>query len=185
MTALQLKKYRVHVAAWKKAREARGLPADDATRYELHRRTIGRACSSTDFTQAEFDKVLGALLAESAPADLDAQLVQIEQARIRGVKLRARMHLLSLHIGVDAGRESSYLRGISRNLFGTDEIERLSEEQLPKLIGVLERRCRQMHTPERVKDILKQSYDHAEELAAIASRVQWAEPKPPEGDNPF
>ncbi|QYM80249.1 hypothetical protein K0B96_06445 [Horticoccus luteus] len=185
MTAPQLKKYRVHVAAWMKARAARGLPADDATRYELHRRTIGRACSSRDFTQKEFDDVLGALLAESAPGDLDAQLGQIEQARLRLVKLTARMHFLSLHIGVDVGRESSYLRGIARNLFASDEIERLTDEQIPKLIGVLERRCRQMHTPERVKDIIKQSYDHAEKQAAIASRVQWAERKPPEGDNPF
>jgi hypothetical protein len=79
MNSAQLAKYHITKKQWADARKARGAAADQAALDTLQQRTIGRACSSKDFTQRDLDAMLGAFLAEARPGDLNAQLQQIDQ----------------------------------------------------------------------------------------------------------
>lgn len=142
MTTAQLTKYRVNLSKWRAARKAAGKPHDDVARYEMHRKAIGRACSSTEFTNHEFDMVLAVMAAEFAPADLNAQMRQQDQLDYRLQELRARVAQLAPSAGIERGADgvSAYFR---RFLNGR-HVDRLDERTLQKLVGMLERRGKQL-----------------------------------------
>jgi hypothetical protein len=78
MTKAQIYLYR---AEWSKARKAGGLKEHD--RHEIHIQVLGADKSSLDLTNAEFDKVLAAFRAVSAPYNLKPQLRAQEQPNTR------------------------------------------------------------------------------------------------------
>jgi hypothetical protein len=78
MTKPQIHLYR---AEWAKARKAGGLKEHD--RHEIHIQVLGVDKSSLDLTNAEFDKVLAAFRAISAPYSLKPQLRAQEQPNTR------------------------------------------------------------------------------------------------------
>lgn len=139
------------VGAWARARKALGLPAGDAERRALTRRACGHDKSHKHLYNAEFDKVLGLLRAESRPDDLNAQMRQIEQGENRKADLISRCWdacRVSLQ-GNDAEHTSSlcqrYMSGIAYKLAGRPiDIADLTERDLQKLLGVLDRRARQV-----------------------------------------
>lgn len=55
----------------------------EADRHRLHVQALGYSRSHTEFTNAEFDKVLGVFRALSRPASVDAQIRQQDQPRTR------------------------------------------------------------------------------------------------------
>ncbi len=144
MNTSQLAKYRCHLADWQKARRARSLACDDAARFALHKRVIGRACSSKDFTNAELDKVLAALLAESEPGNLNAQLKQIDQPDNRRASMQARCMAAGAKFitGNDAKhveiKTVAYLAGIAKRLGYGANWPLPEVGQLAKVMGVIE-----------------------------------------------
>lgn len=78
---------------WGKVRDhykAKGIDSKlcDAKRHELHEKALGQKKSSKAFTNADLDKVLAVFYAITRPADLAAQLKQLEQATERTRKLQ-------------------------------------------------------------------------------------------------
>ena len=69
---------------------------EETRRHEIHIRALGADKSHLDFTNADFDKVLAELRAISRPADLNAQLRQLNQQHYRllfGIrKLASELH---------------------------------------------------------------------------------------------
>jgi hypothetical protein len=167
MNDAQLRLYRYEASRWRDARRSRGQPAREEDRHSLHTRVLGRDKSSLQFTNAEFDKVLAAFRAESEPGNLDAQLALIDQPEHRATVIRGRLHLLSLYIGLKPGHESSYIAGIASKLFGIDQLIDLSDVQLAKLEGVLQRRVRQIHEPARVEEIFREAAEQGAKTLAI------------------
>lgn len=152
MNEAQIRKYRYLVAKWREARQDRGLPCDDAARYALHERKIGRACSSTAFTQKEFDDVIAALMAEIKPADLTEQMRQQEQEELRIGNLledcrRAVGDMWQLGDNGLAHHGEAYIAGTCRNI-AHKEPDKCSEEELRKVRGALQARVKRM----RAKD---------------------------------
>lgn len=147
MNARQLIKYRVTLAQWAKARRAAGKPCDDAARYELHRRCTGRACSSKEFSNAEFDKVLAAMSAEIDPAGFAEQMRIQESPELRLEEWRSRCHdALALIVGSDEAHRRNYLRAIVRQVsYGRcEDLAQLSERQTQVVMGILEKRVRSL-----------------------------------------
>lgn len=144
MNAAQIRHYRCLVRDWRLARVRRNLPAGDVERYALHRRALGYDKSSANFTQAEFDTVKGALLAESKPADLNAQIRQIEQPEERRKALIARSWAAmrsSLTYGSEAQFQraaQAYADSTAKRIHGKG-IDDLNEAQLAVVMGALER----------------------------------------------
>ena len=91
MNCAQLAKYHITKKHWADARKTRGAAADQAALDTLQLRTIGRACSSKDFTQRDLDAMLAAFLAETKPDDLNAQLKQLDQPEARRAALERRL----------------------------------------------------------------------------------------------
>jgi hypothetical protein len=110
--------------------------------------------------------VLAAYRAESEPGNLDAQLALIDQPEHRATLIRGRLHVLSLNIGIEPNRESGYVAGIARKLFGNDQLADLTDVQLAKLEGVLQRRIRQIHLPERCEAIFSDAAEHGAKFLA-------------------
>ena len=167
MTEAQVRLYRFEASRWREARRRHGRPAREEDRHSLHTRVLGRDKSSLDFTNADFDKVLAAFRAESEPGNLDAQLALIDQPEHRATLIRGRILTLSLHIGLNAGKESGYVAGIARRLFDTDQLADLSDVQLAKLEGVLQRRVRQLHDSARSEEIIREAAEHGAKFLAI------------------
>ncbi len=76
INAAQLRKYRVEWSLCRRALRAGGLTPEeaDATRHELHVKTLGVDISSTDLNDRQLDLLLGAFRAISQPANLQHQL---------------------------------------------------------------------------------------------------------------
>ena len=55
----------------------------EADRHELHARALGTDKSHRIFSNADFDRVLAQFRAVSRPTDVDAQLRQLRQVRMR------------------------------------------------------------------------------------------------------
>lgn len=176
MKLSQLPKYHVNRKKWEEARAARGLPHDEAALDALKLRKIGRVCSSKEFTQKELDAMLAAFLAEAEPADFDAQLAVQEQPTRRKSAVITRIGVLMLHLQIAPGRESSYVRGISKNVFGTDQYQHLEFEQLCQLEGIIVRRLLQLHDNERVEQIQIDAVEQAQRVAAIIDRPKAGQP---------
>jgi hypothetical protein len=126
MTAAQNKLY---WREWQAVRQAAPGSSTDMHRHALHIQALGRDMSMRDFTNADFDAVLGAFRAISRPADLDAQLRQIDQPRTRA------LHSIKRHPRL-------YAEDVCLDKFGTRDIEFLTAEQLQQLAMTLENRRR-------------------------------------------
>jgi Protein of unknown function (DUF1018) len=122
----------------------------DAKRHELHRKALGEMKSSKDFTNLDLDKVLGVFRAITQPANLNAQLRQLDQPEQRAAAALRRAQDLTVSLGiVDPGRENNYLRGIATKVFQNDDIFALSAEQLQQIIGMLYRRRKQLENAQQ------------------------------------
>jgi hypothetical protein len=145
MSPAQLTKYRVLLAQWRGVRKAAGKPHDDAARYALHERCIGRACSSKAFSNAEFDKVLAAMSAEIDPAGFAEQMRIQDSPDLRLEDFRNRCHdALAQIVGADQTHRRNYLRAIVRQVsYGrATDLAALSERQTQVVMGILEKRAR-------------------------------------------
>ena len=184
MNEAQVRLYRYEASRWRDARRRHGRQAREEDRHSLHTRVLGHDKSSLKFTNAEFDKVLAAFRAESEPGNLDAQLALIDQPEHRATLIRGRLATLSLYIGIQAGKESGYVAGIARRLFDTDQIADLSDVQLAKLEGVLQRRVRQIHDSARSEEIIQEAAAQGAKTLAIIHPPK-AETDPVDEEPPF
>src|SRR5690349_1327011 len=113
-------------AAGRRCRES-NLPAPD--RHALHIAALGADKSHVDFTNADFDKVLAQFRSISRPADVSAQLQQIDQPRRRLLwKIR--------HMA-----DTPYWQQIAQDKFGHANLDDLSTEQLTQLRNTLAARA--------------------------------------------
>ena len=114
-------------------------------RHELHRRALaGRDPSHRDFSNADFDAVLGEFRAWSRPGDVNAQL---RQARMSGTRatwkllnelvplLAVFMEGLEFERGLAAER---YVAAVCDDKFGTDDIRSLTPLQVTQLVTTIE-----------------------------------------------
>lgn len=96
----------------------------DAKRHELHQKALGYRKSSKDFTNAEFDKVLGVFRAITRPDDLSAQLRQMDQPELRMQEARSACLQLLVDLGIGKDHDASqgdfvrrqYLDGIVKKI---------------------------------------------------------------------
>jgi hypothetical protein len=147
MTSKQTILYWREFAAWKRAREARGLPVDTAARHALTVKALGYAKSSKALTNGEFDKVLMAFRAESKPDDLAGQIRLQEQAEDRRNNLLDELAHLALDLTdshhltfIDARRNrDKYLGTLSRSV-AKKPYEQCSERELAIMRGILTKR---------------------------------------------
>lgn len=172
MNAAQHQKY---LYEWGRARRwlrEHGYDAKraDAKRHAIHVAALGRDKSSWDLTNKEFDDVLAKFLALSEGDNLDAQLEIAEQAIRRAAATVNRIHVLQGHLKLKPGLESSYVQGISRRIFGTDQYQDLSDAQLAELEGVIMKRLRSLHPPERVAEIANAAKEWAAKAHEIVTR---------------
>ena len=150
MNRAQLSKYHVTKSQWAAARTARKMPADAAALAALQQRTIGRACSSTTFSQTDLDRMLAAFLAESKPDDLNAQINQIDQPMVRRLAMEKRLLAAGAKFitGNDAGhvqaRTINYVQGIVQNLGAAWNWPIYDEPLLAQVTGIMERRAAQV-----------------------------------------
>lgn len=71
----------------------------DADRHQLHVEALGKAKSSKDFTNHDFDLVLGVFRSISRPSSMTSQLRQIGQRRERMLyKIREHIRCLALYV---------------------------------------------------------------------------------------
>ena len=161
---------------------ARGIDPKqvDNKRHDLHRKALGHDKSSKDFTNANLDAVLAVFRGVYDASNFDAQMALQEQPELRVTILQARIQILRLSIGLTPGRESSYVAGIARKLFGTDQLGQLNSHQLGKLEGVLMQRVRQLHSPERVAEIQQEAVEHGTKMAGIVAPAVASK-----NENPF
>lgn len=124
MTKSQIAKY---WREWAAVKRKIGDEATDELRHELHTKALGQDKSSRQFTNADFDKVLGEFRVLSRPADLDAQLAQMNQHRKR-LLWRARSNVKMLGLYMDDPR--AYARHILAQRFHTERIEDLSSQPI-------------------------------------------------------
>lgn len=148
----------------------------DAKRHALHRKAFGCDKSSKDFTNADLDKVIAVFRAVWDGGNLDAQIEQIEQPQKRRGAALSRINVLKMYLRVKNGLEGSYVGGISRKLFGTDQYQNLDDVKIAQLEGVIVRRLLQIHSAERVEQIRA---DAAEQEAWVTSLVKKSEDNVP------
>ena len=150
MNSAQIAKYHITKKQWVDARKARGAAADQAALDTLQLRTIGRACSSKDFTQRDLDAMLAAFLAETKPDDLNAQLKQLDQPEARRAALERRLFAAGrTFITRDRPEQTewaiiAYVRGIVENLRQPYAWPIVDEALLGKVTGIMERRAEQV-----------------------------------------
>lgn len=148
-------------------------------RHALTKKALGFDKSSKDFSNAELDRVLAVISAEAAPADFNAQMRLQDMPEKRFMLLLSRVRGLSKHVGLKPGLESAYVDGIARRMFQVQGYDKLTEQQLAVIEGVLRRRLRQLKlTVEQIAEIEREVADHAEEMTAIGSRAIPARPAP-------
>lgn len=149
MTPAQTAKY---FGEWGRVRDvlkARGQPCGDVERHKLHLKALGVRKSSKDFTNADLDKVLAAFYAITRPADLKAQLQQLDQAQHRHSDLLERARDLAAQCVSKPGLEGRYLDGMSERVFHVAKYHLLDERRLAQLCGILRRRIAQLQRGQR------------------------------------
>jgi hypothetical protein len=114
--------------------KANGLPAPD--RHALHVAALGADKSHKGFSNDDFDKVLAAFRAVSRPADVGAQLRQLDQPRVRLVHR------------ITHSAPAPYWQKIARDKFGTDDLGALDADQLTQLRNTLSSRTRGRSRPQ-------------------------------------
>lgn len=140
MTAKQNSLYWREFGAVVRYCRANGLAAPD--RHALHVAALGADSSHLDFSNEDFDRVLGEFRAASRPADLVAQMRQLNQPRIR------------LEHAINAlAPAAEYWAKIARDKFGTDDLDDLSLEQLMQLRNTLADRRRASQRRERANHV--------------------------------
>lgn len=104
-TALYWREWSAAKLALMSGRETWTKLEETMRRHAIHLETLGTDKSSRDFTNTDFDQILGAFRAISRPGDLNAQLRQI-----RGAHRRAEWALdrLMRKLGVDR----NYVQGV-------------------------------------------------------------------------
>lgn len=96
----------------------------DAKRHELHIQAMGRDKSHYDFTNSDFDKVLGAFRAISKPADLISQLEALN-GRTKRLIFGIRRTAAKMKVG------EAYIAAISERQTGRkSDLEQLNEDEL-------------------------------------------------------
>lgn len=95
---------------------------DNEDRHEMHRQALGTAKSHKEFTNQDFDKVLGVFRAYSQPANLKGQLRQLNQERYRLSTVIQRQILV---LGKFVDFPCSYTKSIMRDKFATEYLEDL------------------------------------------------------------
>jgi hypothetical protein len=104
-----------------------------AMRHDFHRRALGQDKSHRDFSNRDFDLILGAFRSISAPADLDPQLRAQDMPRRRLLWRIRRM------------APAAYTAAIAQDKFHTTALETLGIEQLTQLRNTLAARAARLH----------------------------------------
>jgi len=106
------------------------LPKEvEELRHTLHVKALGYDKSHKEFSNAEFDKILATFRAYTRPADLNAQIRQIDQPKIRAAyALRKIINRLKL--------TPEYVDGIALKIC-KKKVSRCDEKELAKLIAAL------------------------------------------------
>ena len=125
MTSAQTKLYWREWAAVRRVCKAAALPEPD--RHELHARALGADKSSTDFDNADLDRVLAEFRAISQPASVSAQLRQQRQPRRR---MEFSIDELLLCIGLYVADAEAYAASICLARFKSPDFRELSEREL-------------------------------------------------------
>lgn len=102
---------RLYWREWSAARKAH----PEADRHRLHLQALGYRRSHTEFTNAEFDKVLGAFRALSRPASVDAQIRQQDQPRTRA---EHRLAEIQACLGLYVPDVAQYIATVAAEKFG-------------------------------------------------------------------
>jgi hypothetical protein len=142
----QMRAYRAEVAKWREACARLNRPCDDEARRALHKE-CGAPASSTNFTNAQLDRVLARLRSFSDMGNLKAQLKPDadEAARVDAYRKRCIVAVSVLINFRDNGdlrerdRHVNYLESMARRICG-EGFDGLSEASLTKLVHVLEAR---------------------------------------------
>jgi len=185
------KQERLYLFEWGEVRKyyrKRGIDPKlaDAKRHELHKKALGVMKSSKAFTNADLDKVLATFRAISRPADLEAQLHQIDQPieRLRGLK--DILEDLALQYGIEAGRERAYLKGIAANVFHGIEYGDLTEVQLQQIAGIMRQKIARRAKEKAAESAPKKQPVGAHAKYAEEYSVSLPPPAPADEDeNPF
>ncbi len=180
MTLDQIRKYRCFVRDWKAARESHGLPCDDDTRYGVHRRVTGRACSSTEFTNKEFDDVLRRLKAETDAADYFGQVSILESPDRRKAVFLERCYDAVWEI-YNQGGNNGLVKGEARTRYvattcqnlNKRSIEECSAEEIAIVLGVIE------------KHVNRLKAKNAARVAEARGETLPPETEPESSDHPF
>jgi len=141
---------------WGKVRAhyiAKGIDPKQAEnkRHELHKKALGTDKSSKSFTNADLDRVLAAFYAITRPADLTAQLRQIDQPELRRQECWIRILdiLIELRVGNKyaydeddlLARRVAYVDGlVGKVIKGQQRWDQLDDKQARVLLGIMQRR---------------------------------------------
>ncbi len=134
---------------------AKGIDPKQAEnkRHQLHKQALGMDKSSKDFTNADLDKVLAAFYAITRPADLNAQLRQLDQPELRRQEYWARVLdiLIELRIGNSRAydeddllnRRVAYVDGLVKKVIkGRERWDQLDDKQANIVLGIMQRRMK-------------------------------------------
>jgi hypothetical protein len=97
----------------------------DADRHALHVEALGVSKSSKDFTNADFDRVLGVFRAVSQPASLSSQMRQLGQRRAR---LLYRLEELTACLGLYVDDPAAYITALLKERFHVVSVDELSDQ---------------------------------------------------------
>ena len=150
MNRAQFAKYHTLKKQWADARSKRQMPADQAALDALQQRTIGRACSSTTFSQVDLDKMVAAFMAEIEPGNFNAQMQQQDQPMVRRLAMEKR--LLAAGVKFITGNDADhvqwktirYVQGVVENLGAVHSWPIYDEALLARVTGIMERRAEQV-----------------------------------------
>ena len=150
MTAAQTMLYFREWGRVRDVRKSAGLPCGDIERHTLHKRALGVAKSSKDFTNADLDKVLAAMRAITQPGDLTAQLRALDQPELRIHEAHKACLALLTDLGIGAGEDmtraewlrQSYLDGIVSRITRGQKLNysTLSDREANHILHTLQRR---------------------------------------------
>lgn len=124
MTPAQHKMYWSLIQRLRDVAESKGLKFGDVERHAFHKKALGIAKSSKDFTNADLDKIKAHALAILEPDNLAAQLRAQDQPKMRRIDVQTKCLQLIEEMGI--GRDSTedrsrflrsqYLDGIVKNI---------------------------------------------------------------------
>ena len=158
MTAAQTAMY---FAEWGKVRQGLRDQGKSSAECETHRRdltrkALGHQKSSKYFTNAELDKVLAAIKAQSGPADFNSQMRVQDSPDIRRAAMmekckRACWEMYQLGDNGMANHDDAYIAGTARNVV-KKPIENCTAEDLAVVLGCLMRKLGVMQKKKAAED---------------------------------